>query len=1120
MTAPQRILRVRRSYNQWVADETLEDYALRFTAKRGRRWSPWQLAMTACGGISFLALEAIGGTVTLHYGFDNALPAILVVALLIFGAGLPISFYAAKYGVDIDLLTRGAGFGYLGSTVTSLIYACFTFIFFAIEAAIMAMALEMMLGLPLWAGYVVCAVAVIPIVTHGITLISRFQMWTQPAWIILNLAPFVFLAAQGALPLEEWQAYEGVRSPAGGGFDVLLFGSATAILFALTAQIGEQVDFLRFMPRRTRETQLGWWSALIAGGPGWILIGAVKILAGSLLAVLVVSQGLPAETAQHPTEMYRVAFGHVFSQEALVIAATGIFVVIAQMKINVTNAYAGSIAWSNFFSRLTHSHPGRVVWLVFNVAIALMLMEMGILRALEEILGLYAILAVSWVAALVADLVVNKPLGLSPRHIEFKRAHLYDINPVGFGAMGAGILVASLCHTGLFGETMSALAAFAAIGTAFVASPLIALATGGRYYIARRPREDWAGLPTIACCICEHHFEAEDMASCPAYSGPICSLCCSLDARCHDLCKTDSRVREQVVGALRRNVSERLAGFADSPRGHYLAIFVTMLAVTGSILALIGFQASLDQPHNQATITAILVRVFAVFVIVAGVASWLFVLAHASRRVAQEESSRQTLLLTQEIDAHRRTDAELQLAKEKAEAASLAKTRFLVGMSHELRTPLNSILGFAQILEQDPALPGKRRGAVKVIRRSGEHLAGLIDGLLDISRIEAGKLQVYRDQIALGPLLGEIVEMFRLQADGAGIGFAFEVERTLPDFVRGDEKRLRQILINLLSNAIKFTHEGSVTLRVSYRSQVAEFRVVDTGPGMAAKDLTRIFEPFERLEGGASAVPGTGLGLTITKLLTEILGGDIRVTSTPGQGSIFAVRLFLPSVSAMPIAVSRERRIVGYAGRRMTVLAVDDEPAHRQLLEEILSPLGFTVLTVEGGAACLKLVPLAEPDLLIVDITMPGMNGWELATRLRESGVDTPIAMLSADARPASPDMRLCDDWIGKPLAVPMLLESVRRLLGVAWLYDDAPVGASVPGEVELEAFEIPDRGDLRDLVSLLQIGFVRGIHAKLDDLASRQPRTQRFVARIRSRVDRFDLDACLGFIEGLDDAL
>ena len=209
MTAPQRIVRNRRSYNQWVANEMLEDYALRFTAKRGRRWSPLQLAMTACGGISFLALEAIGGAITLHFGFWAALAATLTVSTLIFCASLPITYYAARYGIDMDLLTRGAGFGYLGSTVTSLIYASFTFIFFAVEAAIMAMALEMMTGLPLWVGYIVCAVAVIPIVAHGMNMISRFQIVTQPFWLVLNLAPFVFLAIAAPIGLADWTAYSG-----------------------------------------------------------------------------------------------------------------------------------------------------------------------------------------------------------------------------------------------------------------------------------------------------------------------------------------------------------------------------------------------------------------------------------------------------------------------------------------------------------------------------------------------------------------------------------------------------------------------------------------------------------------------------------------------------------------------------------------------------------------------------------------------------------------------------------------------------------------------------------------------------------------------------------------------
>ena len=188
MTAQQRIVRVRRNYNQWVANQTLEDYALRFTAKTARRWSSLSVANTAIGAVSFLALEAIGGSITVKYGFVNGSAAILVVGTLILLTSLPIAYYAATYGVDIDLLTRGAGFGYLGSTITSLIYASFTFLFFAIEAAIMSLALEMCFGIPLFLGYVLSSLIVIPLVTHGITFISRFQLWTQPICLCCTLS--------------------------------------------------------------------------------------------------------------------------------------------------------------------------------------------------------------------------------------------------------------------------------------------------------------------------------------------------------------------------------------------------------------------------------------------------------------------------------------------------------------------------------------------------------------------------------------------------------------------------------------------------------------------------------------------------------------------------------------------------------------------------------------------------------------------------------------------------------------------------------------------------------------------------------------------------------------------
>ena len=320
MAGRQRIDRVRRQYNQWVANQTLEDYALRFTAKSARRWSAARVANTALGAISFLALEAIGGTITLNYGAANATAAILVVSVIIFFCGLPIAYHAAKCGIDIDLLTRGAGFGYIGSTITSLIYASFTFIFFALEAVIMAAALEMCFGIPRPIGYLISAVVIIPLVTYGITLISRFQLWTQPLWVVLHILPFVAIAWANPHSFTEWRKFAGEHGDASGHLDLLLFGTAASVVFSLVAQIGEQVDFLRFLPRDRRTSRTSWWIALLSAGPGWIIFGALKLLLGSFLAYFALSHGVSSEQAAEPAHMYLEAFRYVLSQPDLALA--------------------------------------------------------------------------------------------------------------------------------------------------------------------------------------------------------------------------------------------------------------------------------------------------------------------------------------------------------------------------------------------------------------------------------------------------------------------------------------------------------------------------------------------------------------------------------------------------------------------------------------------------------------------------------------------------------------------------------------------------------------------------------------------------------------------------------
>jgi signal transduction histidine kinase/CheY-like chemotaxis protein len=1109
MAGRQRIVPVRREYNRWVANQTLEDYALRFTAKSARRWSTPRVAQTAIGAISFLALEAIGGSITLSYGVANTIAATIVAGIVLFLTGIPISRYASRYGVDIDLLTRGAGFGYIGSTLTSLIYATFTFILFAIEASIMSTALQVCFGVPLGLGYVISAVVVIPLVTHGMTRISRFQIVTQPLWIILNILPVGFIALQDWSAFPGWLAFAGAHGGAP-GFDLLKFGAAASVILALMPQIGEQVDVLRFLPAEGVARRRGRIAAMLAG-PGWVILGAPKLLFGSFLAVLALRHGVPAEHAAEPAQMYRIAFGYVIPWQDFVLLLTAAFVVVSQLKINVMNAYAGSLAWSNFFSRLTHSHPGRVVWLVFNVAIALVLMELGIYTALERTLSFFSVVAVAWLGTIVADLVINKPLGLSPEGIEFKRAHLYDVNPVGIGSMGIAGVTALLAAMGLFGTVLQALAPFVALVLSLAAAPSIAWLTRGRYYLARKPRARWKEQTEFRCTVCEHAFEPEDTAYCPAYSGPICSLCCSLDARCHDLCKPDARLATQA----RRLVEAALPQWATahiSPRlAQYAGVLFLLMAGISLVLLLIYFQVSSLAPLSAGVVTKALWAAFFILLILAGISAWFFVLAQESRRVAQEETARQTTLLLREIEAHRKTDAALQKAKEAAEAANQAKSRYLVGLSHELRTPLNSVFGYAQVLERDAAISEAQQGRVRVIRRSAEHLSGLIDGLLEISKIETGRLQLSRNEVRLDDFLNQIVEMFRPQAEAKGLAFDYQRPANLPDIVHTDEKRLRQILINLLSNAIKFTETGRIGLAIAYRSQVATITVSDTGSGIAAGDLARIFEPFERGDPAKTRlVPGTGLGLTIVKMLSQLMGGDVTVTSAPGEGSRFAVRLMLaagrPASAPVPV-----RRIIGYAGARRMVLAVDDDGEQRDLVRQILEPLGFALVTAADGPQCLALARDLKPDLFLLDISMPGMSGWELARRLRGEGQRGAILMLSANVgvtQPAPAESAAHDEVMAKPFEVRRLLDRLQALLGLVWIEE----GAERPTAADTTA---PAREHVEELLRLGRIGYVRGIENKLGQIEA-DPANHAFVAELRRHLGGFDFRGFTAFLEAV----
>jgi signal transduction histidine kinase/CheY-like chemotaxis protein/purine-cytosine permease-like protein len=1102
----QNITKIRRDYNVLVANETMEDYALRYAPRSFRKWSEFEVANTAFGSTSFLVLEAIGGFLSINYGFTNAFWAILIVAIVIFITSLPISYYAARYHIDIDLLTRSAGFGYIGSTVTSLIYASFTFTLFALEASIMSLAIELYFHIPLPIAYIVSAVLIIPLVTFGITTISKMQLWTQPLWLLLLIAPYIAVVMRepDAIPiLKTYFWFAG----SGQGFDWLLFGAAATVAFSMMAQIGEQVDFLRFMPDKTESNKLRWWLAMIAGGPGWIVFGALRQLLGALLAHLAIRHGISPEHAHEPTQMYLVAYNELFSNPQWALAATTLLVILSQIKINVTNAYAGSLAWSNFFSRLTHSHPGRVVWLLFNVLIALLLMEFGVFGALEKVLGLFSHMAIAWICTIAAELMINKPLGLSPNIVEFKRAYLSDFNPVGIFSTLCASVVSILAYIGLFGETPKAFSGFIALGLAFALTPAIAWLTNGNHYLVRDRNEN---NPKSAnnCSICENEFEHEDMAYCPAYEGSICSLCCTLDARCLDACKTGFRFDDYLEALAKRCLPAAIEMTSRLRILRFTLIFLFLSILTGIFISIIYYQDLTSVQYNFNEFHLLLnnfLKIYASLLVFIGLCTWWLILNMESRQVAQKETTKQTQLLLLEIEEHKKTDSKLKETMKMANAANLAKSRFLSNMSHEIRSPLNSIIGYSYILHKDPTIPEHRRQAVDTLKRSGEHLSALIEDILDIARIEARKFELNYEPFNFHEFVEHLVRVYKAQSEDKGLAFRCQIINTLPQRVRADERRVGQILINILSNAVKFTQAGEIIFSIAYNGGVAKFEITDTGEGIQEEQLQDIFEPFTRLHNATgTAISGSGLGLTISKILAEIMGGELTVTSKPGQGSTFTVRLFLANLGAGTDLYEIEN-IVSYQGHRKKILVVDDQHDHRDLMISILEPLGFIMSEADSGEDCLLKVEEIQPDLILLDLAMSGINGSETTIQLRNKGMLMPIIILSANAYQADRLNAMTaggNDFLAKPVKVPHLLNKLKLHLALNWICQSDDIDSA--SALLEEALLLPPVDKIETLVHFVRIGDLLGLNKHLDELIKNQPEYKPFVSRVKVLASEF----------------